>query len=114
LLLYSAYTAVAELYYEVGNMNLAYDHFLLASKVPKIENTKIGKNAKLMAARIALGYYTVPVIQNSVDPSAFIRPTVAFDILSSLSIQDQFAHAFQPLGKKKKYIIYLCNAYLSY
>jgi hypothetical protein len=55
-----------------------------------------------MAARIALGYYTVPVIQNSVDPSAFIRPTVAFDILSSLSIQDQFAHAFQPLGKKKK------------
>ncbi|CAO3645736.1 unnamed protein product [Mucor fragilis] len=98
-----AYSATAELYYEIGNMELAYDYYLLASRQTKIAHNKIGKTARMMVARLALGY--TPLVQE--DPTLLqslilsnkaISAEAAFDLLSTLAIQDQFPQAFQPLG----------------
>ncbi|KAG2235737.1 hypothetical protein INT48_009152 [Thamnidium elegans] len=94
-----AYSAAAELYYEIGNLELAYDYYLLASKQPKLVSNKIGKMARMMVARLSLGL--VPPIQSNLLQPLTI-PTIteheSFEILSQLSIQDQFPQAFQPLG----------------
>ncbi|KAI7906989.1 uncharacterized protein BX663DRAFT_494427 [Cokeromyces recurvatus] len=98
-----AYSATAELYYEIDNLTLAYDYYLLASKEPKIEQNKTGMTARMMVARLALGY--IPSVQTNarglqelLDTKKTICPEVAFNILSELAIQYQFSDAFQPLG----------------
>lgn len=99
----SAYSATAELYYEIGNMELAYDYYVLASKQTKIAHNKIGKTARMMVARLALGYIPLiqenpTLLQNLAMSNKTITAEAAFDILSTLAIQDQFPQAFQPLG----------------
>lgn len=82
-------------------MEYAYNYYLLASKEPKLTNNKIGKIARMMVARLALGF--IPPIQNNpelLEPlfNKTISAMEAFELLSELSIQDQFPQAFQPLG----------------
>lgn len=82
-------------------MEYAYNYYLLASKEPKILNNKIGKIARMMVARLALGL--IPPVQNNtllLEPlyNKTIDAVEAFEILSNLSIQEQFPQAFQPLG----------------
>ncbi|RCH81468.1 hypothetical protein CU098_001487, partial [Rhizopus stolonifer] len=98
-----AYPAIAELYYQVGNMELAYDYYLLASKESKIAQNNIGKTARMMVARLALGYIppaqTNPtLLQSLFEANKTISHEAAFDTLSKLATQDQFPQAFQPLG----------------
>ncbi|KAL0140525.1 hypothetical protein V8B55DRAFT_1508043 [Mucor lusitanicus] len=98
-----AYSATAELYYEIGNMELAYDYYVLASKQTKIAHNKIGKTARMMVARLALGYIPLAqenptLLQGLVMSNKTISAEAAFDLLSTLAIQDQFPQAFQPLG----------------
>lgn len=82
-------------------MEYAYNYYVLASKEPKLLNNRIGKAAKMMVARLALGL--VPAVQTNpllLAPlyNKTISHTEAFEILSKLSIGDQFPQAFQPLG----------------
>ncbi|KAI8639391.1 hypothetical protein BD408DRAFT_272249 [Parasitella parasitica] len=98
-----AYSACAELYYEIGNMELAYDYYVLASKETKIAQNRIGKTARMMVARLALGY--IPLVQGDptilhglISSNKAITAEAAFSMLSTLAIQDQFPQAFQPLG----------------
>jgi TPR repeat protein len=83
-------------------MEYAYDYYLLASKEPKIANNKIGKTARMMVARLALGYIPLAnptlLLQPLYNNNKVITSTEAFEILASLSIQGQFPQAFQPLG----------------
>ena len=100
---HSAYCAAAELYYEMGNMEYAYDYYLLASNEPKMMHSKIGKTARMMVARLALGYIPLSSTNTSLLHPLFqsgkaIPAQEAFEILSQLAIQDQFPQAFQPLG----------------
>ncbi|CEP08949.1 hypothetical protein [Parasitella parasitica] len=98
-----AYSACAELYYGSGNMELAYDYYVLASQETKIAHNRIGKTARMMVARLALGL--VPLAQTNPDllrslaaSNKTVTAEAAFDMLSRLAIQDQFPQAFQPLG----------------
>lgn len=84
-------------------MDLAYDYYLLASKETRIAHDGVGKTARMMVARLALGY--IPPIQTNpmslqtlFNANKTISAQEAFEILSTLSIQDQFPQAFQPLG----------------
>ncbi|KAI9486573.1 MAG: hypothetical protein EXX96DRAFT_47023 [Benjaminiella poitrasii] len=98
-----AYSATAELYYEIGNMTLAYDYYLLASKETKITHNKTGMTARMMVARLALGYIPAAqknpqVLEELFAANKAVSPEVAFGMLSELAIQHQFPDAFQPLG----------------
>jgi TPR repeat protein len=84
-------------------MERAYDYYLLASKETRIAHNRVGKTARMMIARLALGY--IPPIQTNptllqalFDSNKTISDQEAFKILSTLSIQDQFPQAYQPLG----------------
>lgn len=82
-------------------MEYAYDYYLLASKQPKIANNKIGKTARMMVARLSLGYIPLnnpTLLQPLFNANKTLSPEESFAILSTLSIQDQFPQAFQPLG----------------
>ncbi|KAI8891444.1 HCP-like protein [Backusella circina FSU 941] len=96
-----AYFLVAELYYESGNMNLSYEYYYAASKEPKLLVTKTGKTAKMMVARLSLGYISPsrsPPIHVAVDSNVTISSSEAFDILFTLVTQDNFIFAYQPLA----------------
>jgi hypothetical protein len=97
----SAYFLAAELYYESGNMNQSYEYYYAASKEPKLLVTKTGKTAKMMVARLSLGYISPsrsPPIHVAVDSNVTISASEAFDILFTLVTQDDFIFAYQPLG----------------
>ncbi|KAI8997709.1 hypothetical protein BDB01DRAFT_713438 [Pilobolus umbonatus] len=95
------YAAAAEVCYEVGKMDSAYDYYLLASKEQKIAQTNIGKTAQLMVARLALGYVP-PMLTNPDLFKNLINRTIsfeeAFEKLYNLSTQSEFASAFQSLA----------------
>ncbi|KAI8991281.1 hypothetical protein BDF20DRAFT_831338 [Mycotypha africana] len=110
-----AYSATAELYFEIGKMDLAYNYYLLASKEQRIVHNRIGKTARMMVARIALKYspHTQRLQQNTSMPqynhanndlhlfsesSNVISPQTAFNILHTLATREQFPQAFQPLA----------------
>ncbi|EIE81150.1 hypothetical protein RO3G_05855 [Rhizopus delemar RA 99-880] len=101
-----AYSAAAELYYEMGHFELAYDYYLLASKVPGITHTKTGMTARLMVARLTLGYIptnnqrALVLLKKSIESSETKATSTAeaFEILFNLAFQDQFTLAFEPLG----------------
>lgn len=89
----------------MGDLIHAYEYYNLASKDTRIANTDVGKTAKMMVARLALG--DLPNIQNN--PSIFqillnssditiITAHMAFEQLFTLAVEDQFVQAFQPLG----------------
>jgi TPR repeat protein len=84
-------------------MELAYDYYLLASKETRLAHDPIGKSARTMVARLALGYIPLmqtnpTLLQSLFNANKTISAQEAFEILSTLSIQDQFPEAFQPLG----------------
>lgn len=79
-------------------MDLAYDYYLLASKESRIANNDVGKTARMMVARLALGDIPLKPAQTLIDSKKTITPEIAFETLSTLAIQDKFPQAFQPLG----------------
>ncbi|CAO3675937.1 unnamed protein product [Rhizopus stolonifer] len=101
-----AYSAAAELYYEIGNFELAYDYYLLASKVPGIAQSKTGMTARLMVARLVIGYIpttnqkVLRTLENAIqsDYSKATSIEEAFEMLFNLAVEDQFILAFEPLG----------------
>lgn len=115
----SAYSAAAELYYEMGHFELAYDYYLLASKVPGITHTKTGMTARLMVARLTLGYIptnnqkALVLLKKSIESSETKATSAAeaFEILFNLAFQDQFALAFEPLGRITPILFYFISTY---
>ncbi|KAI9260151.1 hypothetical protein BY458DRAFT_516707 [Sporodiniella umbellata] len=101
-----AYSAAAELYYEVGDFERAYKYYLLASKVPGIFQSKTGMTARLMVARLVIGY--IPAanqkalrnLENTIqsDYTTAVSLEEAFETLLKLAVEDQFILAFEPLG----------------
>ncbi|KAI8375077.1 hypothetical protein EDC96DRAFT_497811 [Choanephora cucurbitarum] len=98
-----AYSAAAELYYEVGDMEHAYDYYLFASKQTKIVHNNIGKTARMMVARLSLGYIPPAqanplLLQALLASKKTISEQSAFGMLLTLATQDCFPQAYQPLG----------------
>ncbi|KAI8377338.1 hypothetical protein BD560DRAFT_390814 [Blakeslea trispora] len=98
-----AFSAAAELHYEVGNMELAFDYYLLASKQSKIAHNNIGKTARMMVARLSLGYIppaqTNPaLLQALLTSGKTMSEESAFDMLLDLATKENFPQAYQPLG----------------
>ncbi|KAI8142152.1 hypothetical protein BJV82DRAFT_517070 [Fennellomyces sp. T-0311] len=95
----TAFYASAQVYQLLGKFDEAFAHYKLAAQDPGLSETMASKNAKLMVARYALGYYydssNAPITIVNLDG---VTKEAAFQLLFHLATQDEFFPAFYWLG----------------
>lgn len=76
----------------------AYDYYTLASQDPRIADTKVGKTARMMVARLALDDLPVAPSIDQQFKETIVNAKMAFEALFTLATEENFILAFQPLG----------------